>query len=122
MGICPSLFQCPPAEIIQHCSDTGPSVIITGGPSCSSALYFLYLTYIFLSGGIPYEASILQLRTYQYGSLSHPGEFYFYIYFEKAQGTVGMSGNSVYVGVPSQASRDIKYLALVTASRTCPCK
>ena len=50
MGICPSLFQCPPVEILQHCSDTGPSVVITGGPSCTSALYFLYLEYIFLSG------------------------------------------------------------------------
>ena len=41
-----------------------------------------------------------------------------YISFQKAQGTVGISGNSVYVGIPRQASRDIspKYLALIQPS------
>ena len=112
IGICPSLFQCPPAEILQHCSDTVLCVVITaGGPSCSSALHFLYLEYIFLSVWIPNGGSILQLGTYEsvVGSLSHPGEFCFYISFEKAQGTVGISGtgNSVYVDIPRQASRDI---------------
>ena len=75
--------------------------------------------------GIPYGDSILQLEAYQnvVGSLSHPGEFCFYISFEKAQGTVGVSGNPVY----SFQDRQVKistpnYLALVTASRTCPCK
>ena len=90
-------------EIFQHCSDIGSSVIITGGSFCSSALYFLYLEYIFLSVWIPYGDSILQLGAYQsvVGSLSHPGEFCFYISFQNAQ------GNSVYAGIPRQASRDV---------------
>ena len=82
--------------------------------------------FFLLSARIPYGVCIFQLGTYHsvVGSLSHSGEFCLYVSVDKAQGTVGISGNSVYVGIPRQASRDInpKYLALVTASRTCPCK
>ena len=123
MGICPPLFQFPPAEIFQHCSDTGPSVGNTGGPSYSLALCFLYLEYLFLSVGILYWGRMLELGTYQsvIGSLSRNGKFCFYVSFEHAQGMVGISGAFVYVGILRQAKRDIN-IQVFSTSRTCQCK
>ena len=52
-------IQCHRRDLDRHLSVFVPF----GGPSCSSALYFLSLEYIFLSVGIPYGGSILQVGT-----------------------------------------------------------
>ena len=62
-------------------------------------------------------------RTSVVSSLSHFGEFYLYVPLEEAPCTVCVSGYSMWEFQDRPEEMSIpKYLALVTASRTCPCR